>query len=222
MASPGRNSRRLTAALLIAATLASLPALAADRWQEAMDRFAAMDRESPPAPGGVLFLGSSSIRLWDLDSWFPGRHLTNRGFGGSQIADSIRHFDTLVVPHAPSRIFFYAGDNDVAAGKSADEVAADFGTFARLVWESLPQTEIYFIAIKPSLARWGMWAEMKAANAAIARAAAGETRLHFVDVASPGLGRDGKPRQEIFVDDGLHLNEAGYRMWTEIVTPLLP
>ena len=85
--------------------LSAIGAQSEDRWQQAMDRFAELDRESPPKPGGILFLGSSSVRRWDLERWLPGRGATNRGFGGSQIADSVRHFDRLVVPHRPSSIF---------------------------------------------------------------------------------------------------------------------
>jgi len=132
--------------------------------------FEKLDRESPPESGGVLFLGSSSIRRWDLERWFPGRDLTNRGFGGSQIADSIRHFERLVVPHRPRSLFFYAGDNDIAAGKTAEAVAADFATLSGLVRSRSPETRFWFIAIKPSLSRWQLWPVMKEANRRIAEA----------------------------------------------------
>ena len=201
--------------------LALVEAQSESRWQQAMDRFEVLDRDSPPAAGGVLFLGSSSIRRWDLERWFPGSDVTNRGFGGSQIADSVRHFDRLVVPHRPRSIFFYAGDNDIAAGKTAEEVAADFASFTDLVRSHFPKTKVWFVAIKPSLARWQLWPVMAEANRRIAAACKSDPRLAYVDVATPTLGADGRPLAEIFVDDGLHLNDAGYQIWTDIVAPLL-
>lgn len=218
---PVSLQRTFAAAVLLLLALSAVEAQSDDRWQPAMDRFAELDRENPPEAGGVLFLGSSSIRMWDLEKWFPGRGFVNRGFGGSQIADSVRHFERLVVPHAPRRIFFYAGDNDIAAGKTAEQVATDFASFTRLVWKRFPETKVFFVAIKPSLARWELWPPMEEANARIGRAAKLDSRLEYVDIATPGLGADGKPLPGIFVGDGLHLNDVGYRMWTDVVAPLV-
>ena len=187
-----------------------------------MAAFARQDAERSPEPGGILFVGSSSIRLWNLERWLPDHHATNRGFGGSQIADSTRHFDTLVTPHRPAHLVFYAGDNDVAAGKSPEQVAGDFEAFLARLWSVFPETRVHFVAIKPSLARWSLVDEMRAVNRAIEEIAAREPRLGFVDVDAPMLGADGKPRRELFVADGLHLSDAGYRLWTSLVAPRLP
>jgi lysophospholipase L1-like esterase len=208
-------------AVIMLLPLSAAGAQAESRWQPAMDRFAELDRENPPKPGGILFLGSSSVRRWDLARWLPGHGATNRGFGGSQIADSVRHFDRLVVPHRPRSIFFYAGDNDIAAGKTAEQVASDFDSFTDLVKSHFPETKVWFIAIKPSLARWQMWPAMKEANRRIAEASKSDPLLEYVDVASPTLGADGEPLSQIFVEDGLHLNDAGYEMWADIIEPLL-
>lgn len=215
--------RRLAAALVLLLAVAVHPLAAedGDRWLPAMERFAELDRATPPEPGGVLFLGSSSVRMWDLERWLPGTGAVNRGFGGSQIEDSVRFFDRLVVPHAPSRIFFYAGDNDIAAGKSAETVAADYARFCALVHEQLPETRVWYVAIKPSLARWSLWPEMEKANRLIVAASAADPRLGYVDVASPMLSPEGRPLEHLFVEDGLHLNDAGYRLWTDIVAPLV-
>jgi predicted neuraminidase/lysophospholipase L1-like esterase len=194
----------------------------ADRWAAAMTVFARQDEEHPPQPGGVVFVGSSSIRLWDLERWFPHHGAVNRGFGGSQIADATRHLETLVLPHRPRHLVFYAGDNDLAAGRTAAHVVDDFRAFLDALWTSLPATTVHFVAIKPSLARWALVDEMRAANRAIAGLAATEPRLDYVDVDGPMLGADGRPRRELFVADGLHLSDAGYRLWTSLVAPRLP
>jgi predicted neuraminidase/lysophospholipase L1-like esterase len=214
------------AALLAAAAPASAQretgAAAQDTWEQAIAAFEAADRARPPQPGGTLFLGSSSIRLWDLERWFPGQHTVNRGFGGSHIADSVRYFDRLVLPHAPSEIVFYAGDNDIAAGKTVATVVADLRALVDLTRAALPETTLYFLSIKPSLARWRLYPTMREANAAVAALAAEDPLLHFVDVATPMLGADGSPRPELFVADGLHLGQAGYRLWAEILSAHLP
>ena len=160
------------ASIAILATLPAAGQQASERWAPAIAAFEAQDREQPPQPGGTMFLGSSSIRFWDLERWFPasrfpGLRATNRGFGGSQIADSLRYLDRIVWPHRPSTIVFYAGDNDIAAGKSAQAVAADFAELGRRVWAELPETRFIYVAIKPSLARWHLAPEMRAANALI-------------------------------------------------------
>ena len=118
---------RLVVVIASIAILATLPAAGhqgSERWEPAIEAFEAQDREQPPQPGGAMFLGSSSIRFWDLERWFPasrfpGLRATNRGFGGSQIADSLHYLERIVWPHRPSTIVFYAGDNDIAAGKPA-------------------------------------------------------------------------------------------------------
>ena len=192
-----------------------------DRWEETIVAFEASDRESPPAKGGVLFVGSSSIRMWKLDQWFPDRPTLNRGFGGSQIADVNRYTARIVLPYQPRTILFYAGDNDINAKKSPEQVAADFTAFVGMVRGELPETMIHFIAIKPSLKRWEQYGTQQHANSLIEAMCQGDARLSYIDVVTPMLGEDGKPRPELFADDGLHLNDAGYALWTEIVSPLL-
>lgn len=192
------------------------------QWEKAIADFEAQDREKPVAPGGILFLGSSSIRMWDLEKSFPGRPVLNRGFGGSQIADSLYFFDRVVLPYKPATIVFYAGDNDIAREKTAETVTADFQSLAAKVWEHFPETRILFIGIKPSTARWNLYPEMKKVNEAIGQWAQSEKRILLVDVEKAMLGEDGMPRQELLQKDGLHMTEEGYAVWTKLVTPLLP
>lgn len=208
---------------LVASVASSQPAASqdTDRWQRAIDAFVAADKASPPKPGGILFLGSSSIRGWDTDKWFPDLGVVNRGFGGSQISDSLRHFDELVVPHAPKTLVFYAGDNDINAGKKAERVLDDFTTLFGKVHHHFPDCRVVFISIKPSLARWELVGEMRRANAMIAKLAEKEPLLAYLDIDAPMIGKDGKPRPELFVDDGLHMTDEGYALWTEKLMPLL-
>lgn len=200
---------------------AAAPATGFERWEATIARFEEQDRQTPPRAGGVLFVGSSSIRLWNTEKWFPEAGVLNRGFGGSEIAD-VQHFaERIVLKYRPRVIVFYAGDNDVARGKTAERVADDFGTFAELVAARLPDTDLIYLPIKPSTARWKLWPIAREANARIAQTLASRPRCHYADVASPMLGADGQPRQELFVADGLHLNEDGYRLWTQIVQQAL-
>lgn len=205
--------------LIVLASLLAAPA--ENRWEPNIQRFEEADRDHPPAPGQVLFLGSSSIVGWELDRWFPDLAALNRGFGGSQIIDSIHYFDRVAVPYAPSVIVFYAGDNDVAAGKGAEQVAADFTTLAGLLRDKLPAARLLFVCIKPSPSRWTLWPTMQAANAAIREQCEADPRLGYLDIATPMLAADGTPRRELFRDDLLHLNEAGYELWSGLARAVL-
>jgi len=118
-------------------------------------------------------------------------------------------------------VLLYAGDNDIARGKSAEVVTRDFRKFVDVVRKKLPQTKIVFIAIKPSLARWKLAEEMHRANQAISAICGQNDALAYVDIYTPMLGDDGRPRPELFLKDGLHLNEKGYALWASLVRPLL-
>lgn len=203
------------------AAMASPAAAQAGRWDKELAAFAARDKATPPPAGGVLFVGSSSIRLWDLDKFFPKLKAINRGFGGSQIADSVEHVELLVLRHKPRTVVFYAGDNDIAQGKTPETVANDFKAFAARVHAALPETRIAFIAIKPSVLRWKLIEQVRDANSRIRAFCNADDRLGFVDVDGPMLGWDGKPRPELLVEDGLHLSPAGYELWTTLVRPFV-
>ncbi len=212
--------------LALASVGLGLSAIAEDsspaRWEKAIQAFESKDRESPPEKSGILFLGSSSIRGWDLTKYFPNqKDMLNRGFGGSQITDSIHFIRRIVYPYHPKAIVFYAGDNDIAKGKSADQVVADYQQFVGLVHKELPKTRVVFVAIKPSLKRWKLVDKMREANAKIKRWSEQDKRLGFVDIDTPMIGDDGKPKPELFVKDGLHLSPKGYALWSDLVRPHL-
>ena len=197
------------------------PAAAEDRWSADMAKFAAEDEARPFGKGGIVFVGSSSIRLWNAAEAFPGVPILNRGVGGSQIPDSVRHVDRLVLRHAPRTVVFYAGDNDIAAGRTPAQVREDFATFVGRVHAALPKTRIAFVAIKPSLARWALVDKVREANALVRTLCEQDDRLGFVDVDGPMIGWDGKPRADLFVKDGLHLSPKGYALWNVLVAPYL-
>ena len=180
--------------------------------------FEAEDRQAPVARRGVVFIGSSSIRLWKtLTQDFPRRRVLNRGFGGSHISDSVGFVERIVVPYAPALVVMYAGGNDIDAGKSPAVVLADFQAFTTRVWSHLPRTPIAFISIAPNPARFRQVDRVTEANRLIAGACAADPRLRFIDVFPRMLGPDGQPRAELFVEDGLHMNRKGYEVWTPLV-----
>ncbi|MGH9370577.1 MAG: SGNH/GDSL hydrolase family protein [Vicinamibacterales bacterium] len=201
--------------------LQGAPAAQADRWAKEMAAFEQQDKQTLPAPGGIVFVGSSSIRLWDLSRSFPGLPVLNRGFGGSQISDSVAHVDLLVIRHKPRTVVFYAGDNDISAGKGPQVVADDFKTFVGKVHAALPQTRVAFIAIKPSIQRWALIAKVREANALIRAFSETDDRVGFIDIDGAMLGWDEKPRKDLLVADGLHLSAKGYELWNTLVRPFI-
>lgn len=216
---------KLLAVALLALGAATLRAQTAEkpvsRWEPTIARFEQHDKTQPPPQNAILFVGSSSIVGWDLPKSFPGLPTINRGFGGSQIADSVEFADRIVLPYRPKIIVFYAGDNDLASGKSPERVAADYQQFVAKVHGSLPETKIVYVGIKPCILRWNLIEKVREANAKIRAVAEKDARLVFVDVEKPMLGADGKPRPEILKPDGLHLNADGYKIWNELLLPHL-
>ena len=192
------------------------------RFEAEIKAFEAADRTNPPPQGAVLFVGSSSIRLWKtLARDFPNQKVINRGFGGSHVADSLAFADRIILPYKPKMVVIYAGDNDIAAGKPPETVFADFNALTEKIHAKMPQTRIAFISIKPCPSRWHLADKIRAANEMIARRCAQDKRLVYIDVFGPMLGTDGKPRPELFVEDKLHMNEQGYALWKRIVAPHL-
>ena len=191
------------------------------RWEKNIKRFEERDKTAPPPKGKILFLGSSSIVRWNTGKLFPNHTTVNRGFGGSQISDSLEFADRILLPYQPKTIVFYAGDNDIAAGESAQQVIDDYKALIAKVHAKLPKTKFIFVAIKPSTSRWSLWGKMKRANDAIAALSKSDPRLEYLDIVTPMLGADGKPKKELLASDGLHLSEAGYKLWTSLTLPLL-
>ncbi len=193
-----------------------------NKWESDIQQFEKSDKKNPTPRGAVLFVGSSSIRMWNsLAEDFPGIKVVNRGFGGSEIADSTFYVDRIVTPYLPSMIVFYAGDNDLSNGKTPQQVLDDYKAFVSRVRIKLPTTEIAFISIKPSPARASIIDQMRQANALIRSYSSHDKNLLFIDVFTPMLGKDGNPRPELFGPDKLHMNRQGYDLWKSVLAPYL-
>lgn len=192
-----------------------------DRWKETIAKFKELDSKTPPPQDAVLFVGSSSIVGWDTQKWFSDIETINRGFGGSYVIDSVYYADQIVLPYKPRTIVFYAGDNDTADTKSPEMIFIDFKAFVAKVRNSLPNTKIIAVAIKPSIDRWRYWPKMQQTNALVSDYCQKQTNMYFADVSKVMLDGAGQPRKDIFKGDGLHMNEVGYKEWTSLIRPLI-
>ena len=181
------------AALAVARPGAAQAPLGFARWESAIAAFEKEDQEKPADKNGVVFVGSSTIRLWDIKKSFPELNALNRGFGGSELSDSVHFLPRLVLKHEPRLVVVYAGDNDIGAGKSPETIAAGFDAFASQVHDAMPKTKIVFISIKPSIKRWNLYDKIQKANSLIEAACKKNDRYVFVDIAPLFLGKDGTP-----------------------------
>ena len=213
-----------TAFLVLVLCAAAMGPLAAQesRWESDITAFEKSDTTNIPPEGAILFIGSSSIRMWKtLAEDMTPHAVINRGFGGSQIEDSIHFATRIIFPYSPRAIVLYAGDNDIAAGKTPETVFNDYLRFVGTVRAGLPDVPIYFISIKPSPSRWDMWPDMQAANRMIAHDCALRDGAVFLDCASPMLNADGSANIGLFIEDMLHMNAEGYALWTGVVKEVL-
>jgi lysophospholipase L1-like esterase len=176
---------------------------------------------NPPKPGGTFFVGASTIVGWDLKKYFPDRGYVNVGFGGSVIADSSHFAQRIITPYKPNTIVFYAGDNDIGAGRTAQQVYEDFQAFLAAARKENSSCRVLFLAVKPSLARWKKFEEQTKANTLVRELCEKGERLTYVDTVTPMLGEDGKPKEDLFVKDGLHLSPKGYELWTSLLDKAL-
>lgn len=184
--------------------------------------FEKKDSIKMPEPGSILFIGSSSIRGWrSLPQDYPNREVLNRGFGGSEFKDANHYFDRIVSKYRPSQVVIYEGDNDIASGKSPENVFNSFLEFVEKMEKELPNTELVVLSIKPSISRWGKFPDMQAVNQRMREYASDKKCITFVDIATPMLNEHGEPKAELFLGDGIHMKEKGYELWTEVVEPYL-
>ena len=193
------------------------------QWEKEIAAYEAKDKTSPPPTNGILFIGSSTIRLWStLATDFPGQPVINRGFGGSEIADSTYYADRILFPYAPRAIFFRAGGNDIASGEAPEAVFQDFKEFVTTVHAKLPATDIFYISWNPTPSRWQNRDKEKTLNDLVKDYAAQTPHLKYLEASDFVLGADGKPRPELFRADRLHFSAAGYKLLAEKVRPFLP
>ncbi len=191
------------------------------RFDKEIAAFQHWDKKNSVMDSVVLFVGSSSIRMWETALFFPGFRVVNRGFGGAHFSDVNYYFDKIVAPYDARVIVVYAGDNDVAGEKPAEQVLCDFKKFCAKTDKTHRGVSIIYIPIKPSLARWELWPVMQKANRMIEQHCQSEARLFYADTATPMLGENGEPMPELLLEDGLHMTGKGYRVWTEVVLPVI-
>lgn len=198
---------------------------AARRWADyepAFQAFAASDRAHPPAPGGIVFAGSSIFREWTtLAAQMAPLPVLNRAFGGSRTGDQLARFDQVILPYAPKVIVYYCGSNDIVAGALPPEIVTNFRAFVTRVHETLPRTRILFVAILKAPEKQDRWPLIDEANGLIRLFCAGDARLGFIDVNPAVFTPDGQPRLELYREDKLHYWPPAYESFTAIIKPEL-
>jgi len=213
--------------LLILALL-TMPALAEDypdsaRWLYIVGGFQLEDEIVGGRSGQIVATGSSSMRFWDhsIHRDFAPLPIISRGFGGSNMYDLLVHLDAIVLKHKPAAVIIYEGDNDIAQGVPVPVVIDTFEKVVRRIHADNPTTRIYLISVKPSVAREALWGQMRQVNEGMWGIANRERNVYYIDVATPMLRSDGRVRTDLFVADDLHMNQAGYDIWRNVVVPLV-
>jgi lysophospholipase L1-like esterase len=192
------------------------------RFERAIAAFEKVDAKKMPPPGGIVCVGSSSMRMWKtIHKDLAPLAVVHRGFGGSNMNDVLHFADRIVLPYKPRAILLYEGDNDVAGGVPAKTIAATFKKLAIKLRAELPDLRIYVISPKPSVSRWKLWPKYVETNALLKAACDADKNMTYVDVAKVMLRDDGTPKPDIFIKDNLHMNAAGYKLWKSVVRPIL-
>jgi lysophospholipase L1-like esterase len=192
-------------------------------WNE-VQQLKKKDSAAFPAAGQVLFIGSSSFTLWkDAQSYFPKHKILNRAFGGSTLADMIQFRYEVIYPYAPKQIVLYCGENDFASSDTVtvELVLQRFKTLYALIRAKYPAVPFLYVSMKPSPSRARLMNKFKTANAAIAAFLKTEKKAAFADVYSKMLLANGSPMDDIFIQDNLHMNAKGYKIWQAVLQPLL-
>lgn len=203
---------------------AQTPTIDPTRFEEAIQAFEAADRTQPPPAGAIVVTGSSSIRRWHptLEQDLAPLTVIPRGFGGSTMQDVEHFLDRIVLPYEPRAVVIYEGDNDTGVYRvPPEEIAGRLEAIVERIHAAAPGARVYVMSVKPSLARVAVWDRAQETNALYQRLAAGHELVSYIDVATPFLGADGKVMDDIFIDDGLHLNEKGTRIWASTIKAAL-
>lgn len=197
----------------------------AQAFKKEIDTFMKSDSLGMPAIGGILFVGSSSFTKWrDIKEYFPGYPIINRGFGGSSLPDVINYAEQVIIKYKPKQIYIYCGENDIAGSDAvtSDTVLNRFKKLYSIIRKNLKKkTEVIFVSIKPSVSRWKLEQKFNEANALIQKFIESERHIIFLDVHTAMLEPDGLVKKDIFIQDQLHMNAAGYKIWQKIIAPTL-
>ena len=204
--------------LILLVPLNAAESASTNRFEPEVLKFEALDRRVPPPPRPILFVGSSSIRLWThLPTSIHGRPVLNRGFGGSRFKDLLRFFNRVVLPYGPSVVVVYEGDNDLAEGQTPAEIAQDLAVFLERAETELRGTSILLLTVKPSPSRVHLLEVQSEFNRRLKLLPQSHPQVRVIDVASPLLDSQGKPDPRFFAADRLHLNADGYEAWRQPV-----
>ena len=189
------------------------------KWQEEINKLTSKEiAKVKNSKGLILLTGSSSARFWsNFNEVFPKYTTVNNGFGGSQMHELLYYIDDLIINYEPDIVLIYEGDNDISAGKTKDEILETTMKVVDRLKSHLPKTKIYFISPKPSIARWKLKDQYVAFNRALKAYTADLENVFYLDVWSPMLDENGEPMTDIFISDGLHMNEKGYEIWEKVV-----
>jgi lysophospholipase L1-like esterase len=213
--------RRILAALVVCITFA-VSAQERPFWKE-IRSFQIQDSLSAPAQNAIVFVGSSSFKMWkDVQKDFPGHLVINRGFGGSSLPHVIDYADEIVIPYHPKQVVVYCGENDFMNDTVTSEIVIDrFKNLFSVIRKGVPQADIIFVSIKPSPSRQHLMDKMAAANASIKRFLNKQPRATYINIWDKMLDAKGAPRKELFLNDMLHMNPQGYAIWQRALEPHL-
>jgi len=191
-------------------------------WKE-IQSFKSADSVKAPPKNAIVFVGSSSFRMWkDIDQYFPDHIIINRGFGGSSLPHVIEYADEIIFPYKPKQVVVYCGENDFMSDTVTSEIVTNrFIELFNLIRKDLPRAEIVFVSMKPSPSRQRLMKEMAAANTAIRNFLKTKPRTAFVNIWDDMLDKNGEPRKELFLEDMLHMNADGYAIWQKAIAPHL-
>ena len=209
-------------ALLLGSLVQAAPDPAPARFAKEIEAFDVADQKSAPPKGGIVFTGSSSIRLLDIPKYFPGIEALNRGFGGAHISDVNHYLERCLLRYEPSLVVFYCGGNDLWDKKSPEQVEEDFTEFRNRLFKRVPEAKLLVLAVRPSPSRISIRDKEADLNERFRKAAEGDKRITYIGgTCDRYLDESGKPIPKYFVEDGLHMSPAGYEIWKEILTPHL-
>ena len=195
---------------------------AAHPFEKEIAAYEVADKATPPPQGAIVFTGASGIRFWKtLAADFPGLNVVNRGFGESQLSDSVFFAERIVIPYHPKTVVIQAGGNDINAGKTPNQVLADFQAWVTKVRVALPDVRLVYLGQGPSPARWAQREKQQQANQLVRDYIAKEKNMFFVDIWAPCLGTDGEPRPELYVADKLHPSAEQYQIRAKLIRPTL-
>lgn len=193
-------------------------------FHDEIQAFKKQDSVSMPPQKSILFVGSSSFRMWtNIKEDFRMHSVINRGFGGSSLPDVIRYANDIIFPYQPSQVVIYCGENDLAASDTVTSqiVYERFQHLFEMIRKQLPNTAVAFVSIKPSPSRAHLLQKVIAANDLIREFLKKQQKTAYIDVFSAMVDQQGNPKPDLFIDDKLHMNQKGYAIWVEIIGPYL-